>query len=134
MTIITIVCTIITVGSAALGIYQFCKSKRIEQLRIDDALLLHKISGQALGAIQGNNDSNKMLEKFPETENTKKIIYDIGLSEGYCQSLFIATAKIFCNLRRMTIQDINNMIENKQLNGYYKDLYLSFVENKKDKS
>jgi hypothetical protein len=113
--IIGIIGTLITVVSLVIGIYQFYKIKTIEQLRINDALLLHKLSGRALGAIQGNNTNTEMLEKFSENGNTIKIIYDIGLSEGYCQSLFVETAKIFCNLKNVTVQDINNMIENGQL-------------------
>jgi hypothetical protein len=124
---IGIIGTIITLGSLIFGIYQFRKLKTIEQLRINDALLLHKLSGQALGAIQGNNDCSKMLAEFHENENRQKIIYDIGLSEGYCQSLFIETAKIFCNLMNITAQDIDTMIEKEQLDSCHKKIYLSFV-------
>jgi hypothetical protein len=126
-TILTILGTTITVISLLFGIYQYCKNITIKQLRISDALLLHKLSGQALGAVQGNNNDSKMLEKFSENGNLKKIIYDIGLSEGYCQSLFIETAKIFCNLKNISIQEIDNMIKNEQLDEKYRNIYKSFA-------
>jgi hypothetical protein len=59
--------------SLAFAFYQYRKNVRIEQLRIFEALLLHKLSGQALGAIQGNNHYTKMLENISGEEITKKI-------------------------------------------------------------
>lgn len=129
-TLLTIIGTTITIISAIFGIYQYCKNIKIKQLRISDALLLHKLSGQALGAIQGNNNYNKMLENFSGNGNEKKVIYDIGLSEGYCQSLFIETAKIFCNLKNISIWEIDSMIKNGQLDENYKNIYKSFARNK----
>jgi len=126
-TILTILGIIITVISLSFGIYQHRKIININQLRISDALLLHKLSGQALGAVQGNNNDSKMLEKFSENGNIKKIIYDIGLIEGYCQALFIETAKIFCNLKNISIQEIDNMIKNEQLDKEHKNIYKSFA-------
>jgi hypothetical protein len=123
-----IVSIVIPVLSLAFGIYQWCQNRRINHLRIIDALIIHKLSAQALGAIQGNNVCNKMLEILSGDRITKKIIYDIGLSEGYCQSLFIETAKIFCNLKNITIHEINNMIENGQLSKEYENYYKSFAK------
>jgi hypothetical protein len=129
--ILTIIGTVITVVSGIFGIYQYRKNASIKRLRIFDALLLHKLSAQALGAVQGNNNCSKMLEKVSGSEFEKKVIYDIGLSEGYCQSLFIETAKIFCNLQNISIKEINMMINNGQLDKQYKYIYISFAKDKK---
>jgi hypothetical protein len=54
------------------------------------------------------------------------------LNEGYCQSLFIETAKIFCSLKNVSIQEIDNMIESGQLSIEYRDTYVSFVKMEKN--
>jgi len=131
--ILTITGFIISVISTAIAICQYRKKVKIEQLRIFDALLLHKLSAQALGAIQGNNHCNKMLENISGEGTIKKIIYDIGLNEGYCQSLFIETAKIFCNLKNISIQEIDNMINNEQIPKEYRNVYVSFAKMEKIK-
>jgi preprotein translocase subunit Sec61beta len=129
MNTITIISAAITAISLAFAIFQYRKNRKIKQLRIYDALMLHKLSARALGAIQGVNDCNETLKRFSEDENTKKIkiIYDIGLSEGYCQSLLIETAKIFCNLKNITLQEIDSMINAGQLMKNYKDTYTLFA-------
>ena len=72
--IITIVGTAITTISFVYGYIQHRKIKKIEQLQISDALALHILSAQALGAVQ---------------------VCKIGLSEGYCQVLFIDLQRYF---------------------------------------
>jgi hypothetical protein len=126
--ILTIIGTGITVISATFGFYHYRKNIKIEQLRIFEALLLHKLSAQALGAIQGNNSYSKMLENISGEGTIKKIIYDIGLSEGYCQSLFIETAKMFCSLNNISIKDIDNMINIGHLSKEYRNIYVSFAK------
>jgi len=132
--ILTIISIILAVISTAIAIYQYHKNAKIEQLRIFDALLLHKLSAQALGAIQGNNHYTKMLENISGKGSIKKFIYDIGLNEGYCQSLFVETAKIFCNLKNVSIQDIDNMINNEQIPKEYRYIYVSFAKTEKTKN
>ena len=129
-TLLTIIGTIFTILSFSFAIYQSCKIIKIKRLRIYDALLLHKLSGQALGAIQGINSENKMLKRLSEKKSSKeKIIYDIGQTEGYCQSILIETAKIYCSLKDITIQEVNSMIEKGILCGN-KEIYLPFAKNK----
>ena len=127
-TILSIIGTIITVVSAIFDFYQYKKNITIEKLRVDDALLLHKPSGRAPGAVQGNNEYSKIIKNIPAETKINKIIYDIGLSEGYCQSLFIETAKIFCNLKKVTIQNIEIVIKNGQLSENYENIYKSFCK------
>ena len=105
--IITIVGTAITTISFVYGYIQHRKIKKIEQLQISDALALHILSAQALGAVQGCK---------------------IGLSEGYCQTLLIDTAKIFCDLKNITIQEIDTMIADGRLNKNYGDIYKQFAK------
>jgi len=131
--ILTIISIVITIISLAFAIYYYKKNIKIEQIRIYDALLLHKLSAQALGAIQGNNQYTKLLENISGEGSIKKIIYDIGLNEGYCQSLFIETAKIFCNLNNISILQIDNMINNEQLPKEYRNIYVSFAKMEKTK-
>jgi hypothetical protein len=133
-TLLTIIGTVITVISAALAFCQYRKNVKIEQLRIFEALLLHKLSAQALGAIQGNNHYNKMLENISGEGTIKKIIYDIGLNEGYCQSIFIETAKMFCSLKNVSIQEIDNMISNEHLSKEYRNVYVSFAKMERHKT
>jgi len=130
MEIISIIGFVTTVISIAFGIFQCRKNANIKQIRISEALLLHKLSGQALGAIQGNN-SNNVLKNISGEDKIMKVVYDIGLSEGYCQSLFIETAKIFCSLKNISVNDVNDMIYNEQLDGNYKKIYVSFSSNVK---
>lgn len=131
MDIVTLISLIVGAISLALAIYQSWKVSKINRLRISEALLLHKLSGLALGAIQGNNNSTQMLQKAPASSNAEKIIYDIGLSEGYCQSLYVETAKTFCNLKNITTQEIDEMMKNGQLEETHKHVYMAFANKKR---
>ncbi len=109
---------ILTMVSIVFGIVQYVQKRGIKHLISFEAAALHKNVGKALGAIQGaqnnSNDKNHL----------------IGMAEGLNQALLTESAKLFCNLRDTTIDDIDELIKNGQLPEKYKDFYYSFSKRK----
>jgi len=126
--VLTVGSTVLAIISTAIAIVQSRKNRKVKKMRIDDAMTLHNLSAQTLGAIQGNNDCNNTLKRFSVDENAKKVIYDIGASEGYCQSILIETAKIVCNLKDVTIQEIDDLIKAGILKEGFRHIYTSFAK------
>lgn len=122
---------IITIVSVIVSVILYLRDRRIKHLRIDEMRLLHQMSLQLLGAIQGNNNEQKVLKNIkPESDTLDKSIYDVGLSEGYCQSLVNETAKNYCSLNNVSHKDIEEMIKQGRLDEKYKGIYLRFANKK----
>jgi hypothetical protein len=110
---------ILTLFSIVFGIVQYVQKRGIKHLISFEAAALHKNVGKALGAIQGaQNNTGESKEHL------------IGMAEGINQALLIESAKLFCNLRDTTIDDIDELIKNDQLPEKYREFYYSFSKRK----
>jgi hypothetical protein len=110
-----------SIFSIAFGIWQYLKRRSVEHLISLEAVKLHMNVGIALGATQGAlNDVN----------NSKSPANHIGMAEGMNQSMLFDSAKLFCNLRNTTIDDIDVLIKNGQLPEKFKHIYYSYSKGK----
>lgn len=107
--------------SLAFGVWQYMKRRSIEHLISLEAVELHLNVGKALGAIQGAK------EEIRKGDNPN---VQIGMTEGILQAMRNESAKLFCNLRNTTIDDINELIKNEQLIEKYKDAYYAYSKRK----
>ena len=110
---------IVTFLSLIYGFIQNKQKREIKRLAANDAIVNHQIAGVALGAIQHvkNNTVNPLIE--------------VGVTEGYLQSLVSGTAKLYCNIKNTTIEDIDEMITNDQLVGNFKQAFYQCSTNAK---
>jgi len=115
--ILTDIRTYISIASFAFAIWQYLKKRKIESLISLEAVELHKNVAQALGAVQ---TASRAIGT-----NTSPV-YAIGLVEGYNQAMLHESAKLYCNLKNTTIDDIDSLVANEQLIDQYKHLYYSF--------
>ncbi|MHB9012668.1 MAG: hypothetical protein ACYC49_10665 [Ignavibacteriaceae bacterium] len=109
--------TYISVFSLAFGIWQYLQNRKIKKLISLEAVELHKNVAVALGATQ---EAKKAIiaGASPNTE--------VGRAEGLTQAILFESAKLFCNLRNTSIDDVDDLITNGQLSNGYKDIYYSF--------
>jgi hypothetical protein len=114
--------TYISLASFIFAIWQYVQKRKIQALISLEAVELHKNVAQALGAVQKAKDAIK---------NNSSPVYEVGLAEGYNQAILHESAKLYCNLKNTTMDDIDNLITNKQLIDQYKDMYYSFSNRKR---
>ena len=76
----------------------------------------------ALGATQG--------AKAAITNNTSPA-FEVGRTEGLAQAILFESAKLYCNLKNTSIDDIDDLINNGQLLEEYRAIYYSFSNNKR---
>ncbi len=114
--------TYISVASFAFAIWQYVQKRKTEALISLEAVALHKNVAQALGAVQ---NASRAIGSGTSP------VYDIGVVEGYNQAMLHESAKLYCNLKNTTIDDIDNLVANNQLMDQYKNIYYSFSSRKK---
>lgn len=112
----------ISVLSLAFGILQYLKNRRTKKLIALEAVELHKNIAVALGAAQ----SAKLLSEQGKSPN-----FEIGRAEGISQAILYESAKLFCNLKDTTVDDIDDLIASGQLSENYKHVYYSFSDKKR---
>jgi hypothetical protein len=115
--ILTDIKTYISIVSFAFAIWQYLKKRRIEALISLEAVELHKNVAQALGAVQTASRA---------IGTSTSPVYAVGLVEGYIQAILHESAKLYCNLKNTTIDDIDSLVANGQLVDQYKHIYYSF--------
>ncbi len=114
--------TYISIVSLAFAIWQYLQKRKTEALISLEAIALHKNVSQALGAVQ----------KASHAIGTgASPVYDIGMVEGYNQAMLHESAKLYCNLKNTTMDDIDNLVKNGQLVEQYKNMYYSFSSRKR---
>jgi hypothetical protein len=109
--------TYISVVSFAFAIWQYVQKRKIEALISLEAVALHQNVAKALGAVQGASRA---------IGNNTSPVFEIGVVEGYNQAMLVESAKLYCNLKNTTIDDIDSLVTNQQLVDKYKDIYYSF--------
>jgi hypothetical protein len=113
---------IVTLLSLAYGIIQNNRRKTLERLVANDAIEIHDNVTRGLGAIQTART---------QTANGENPSLEIGRTEGYLQALLTGTAKNFCNIKKTTIEDVDEMIKNGQLQTGYRNAYVQYSSNEK---
>lgn len=113
---------IVAVISLMFAIWQYLKKRRIKKLIILEAIELHKNISVALGA------TDAAIIAFNAEQNP---VAQIGRAQGICQAILSESAKLYCNLKDTTIDDIDDLITNKHLAEQYKNLYYSFSNPKR---
>lgn len=107
---INIIGIVISLLSLLFGIFQYLRKREIQRLVANDAIEIHEISAMGLGAIQ---NAKKKIE-----ENLIPSI-EIGIAEGFLQSLATGTAKMYCNILKTTLEDIESLKKNEQLKNNF---------------
>ena len=114
--------TYVSLVSLALALWQYSRNRGIKKLISLEAVELHKNIAFALGAAQSAKESLK---------TGASAIAEIGRSEGLMQALLFESAKLFCNLKNTTIDDVDDLITSRQLSNDYRDMYYSFSNKKR---
>jgi hypothetical protein len=87
-----------------------------------EAMELHKNIGYALGAIQAAKDA---------VGNYHPPQFEIGRSEGICQSILEESAKLYCNLQHTRVDDIDDLIAQGQITPNYRDKYNAYSKRRR---
>lgn len=119
---INVIGILLSLLSLIFGFFQYWRKKEIQRLVANDAIEIHEIAAMGLGAIQyakGKIQGNQIP------------LVEIGITEGYLQSLATGTAKMYCNIQKTTIEDINEMVKNKQLKENFLSAFLQYSVNQK---
>jgi hypothetical protein len=111
----------ITIASFLFGVWQYWRRRKLEELISHDAVELHLNVAQALGSVQSAKDL---------IQNNSSAVYQIGMVEGYNQALLHGSAKLYCNLKNTSLDDIDNLIKNGQLPDKYRNIYSSYSKAK----
>jgi hypothetical protein len=109
----------IAIAAFLFGIYKYFQTRQIKKLISNEAMELHNNIGLALGAIQ--NAKNAI-------NNGTSPAISVGETEGYAQAILQESAKLFCNLRNTTIDDIDELINRNQLPAGYRNIYISYSQ------
>jgi hypothetical protein len=120
--IITDFRTYISLVSLLFAVWQYRQKRKITALISLEAVALHKNVAQALGAVQ---NATRAIGTGTSP------VYDVGVAEGYNQAMLNQSAKLYCNLKNTTIDDIDDLVTNKQLVDQYKNIYYSFSNRKR---
>ena len=107
----------ISILAILFGLWKYLQNRSIKKLISMEAMELHKNIGFALGAIQGAKDA---------ALNYRSPILEIGRSEGISQSILQESAKLYCNLKNTTLDDIDDLIQNGQILDQYRTIYYSY--------
>lgn len=111
----------LSIASLVFGLTQWLMRLRIQHLISIEAVELHKNIGIALGAAQ---EANR------DVVATRNPAYNIGRTEGINNAVLLESAKLYCNLKMTTIDDINRLIESKQLEEQYRLIYYGYSRRK----
>lgn len=113
---------IISIVSLVFAIFQLYRNKTLKRVVANDAMEIHHNVAKALGAIQ--------QAKELDAKNQSATI-EIGRAEGYSQALLYGTAKMYCFLQNLTIEQIDEMVSDQQLESTYQTIYYSYSRNEK---
>lgn len=102
---------IFSVISLVFAIWQYSQNKKIIKMISLEVVELHKNVSMALGATQ----SVKTLIRIGQSP-----CIEVGRAEGLCQAVLHESAKLYCNLANTSINDIDNLIKDGQLDECYK--------------
>ncbi len=113
---------IVAVISSVFAYWQYQQNRKTKKLIALEAVELHNNIAVALGATQAAKEAIN-TGKSPSIE--------IGRAEGLCQAVLHESAKLYCNLGNTKIDDIDDLINSKQLNSKYQDIYYSYSNHKR---
>lgn len=114
--------TYISVFSLIFAIWQYLQKRKIKTLISLEALLLHHKVAQALGAVQ----------RASATIGTGGVpVQNIGEIEGYNQAILLESAKLYCNLKNTTTDDIDSLINEHRLIDQYRNIYYTFSDRRR---
>lgn len=114
--------TTISIIAFAFAIWQYWQRRKIKRIISLEAMELHKNAAVALGATE---DAIKAIN----TKNSPEI--EIGRSRGLLQAVLVESVKLFCNLRNTTLDDIDEMIHDKQVLEQYGDIFRGFSNHRR---
>ena len=113
---------LVSLLSLFFGFLQYWRKNEIQRLAANDAIEIHEIAAMGLGAIQGAKG---------KVEANQNPSIEIGITEGYLQSLTTGTAKMYCNILKTTIEDVNEMRKNEQLTDNFLKAFRQYSVNQK---
>ena len=103
--------------SIFFAIWQYLQRRRIEKLIALKAIELHKTISIALGAAQ---------QAIAAGVNNVQANVQIGRVEGLTNAALVESADLFCNLRKTTLDEIEEMVANQQIAAHYQDIFNAF--------
>lgn len=104
--------------SLAFALWQYSKNINIKKLIVSEVVELHNNVSVALGATQAAKTAN-LNGQSPDVE--------IGRAEGLCQAILHGSAKLYCNIEKTKLDDIDDLISSGQLKAMYKEIYYSYA-------
>ena len=112
----------ISVVALAFAVWQYWQRRKIKKIIALEAIELHKNIAAALGATQAAKVA---------IANNAPPANEIGRAEGLSQAVLVESAKLFCNLRNTTLDDIDEMINDDQIQEQYRDIFNAFSNHKR---
>jgi|GEM_PF-2142575 len=113
--------TYLRIGTVVISIFfaiwQYWQRRRIEKLIALKAIELHKTISIALGAAQ---------QAIAAGANNVQANVQIGRVEGLTNAALVESADLFCNLKKTTLDDIEEMVANQQIAAHYQDIFNAF--------
>ena len=113
--------TYLRIGTVVISIFfaiwQYWQRRRIEKLIALKAIELHKTISIALGAAQ---------QAIAAGANNVQANVQIGRVEGLTNAALVESADLFCNLKKTTLDEIEEMVANQQIAAHYQDIFNAF--------
>jgi len=113
--------TYLRIGTVVISIFfaiwQYWQRRRIEKLIALKAIELHKTISIALGAAQ---------QAIAAGANNVQANVQIGRVEGLTNAALVESVDLFCNLKKTTLDEIEEMVANQQIAAHYQDIFNAF--------
>ena len=106
-----------SIASIAFGIGQYISRRRTERLIATEAVELHQNVAVALGAAQAAQI---------QVQAGTSPAFEIGRAVGVNQAVLHESAKLFCNLKNTTQDDIDDLITGNHLRAQYREIYYAY--------
>ena len=109
--------TVIAFLSFFFGLWQYAQRRKVEKIIALEAIELHNNIAVALGASDA---------AITAINNGGNVSASVGRSQGLCQAVLHESAKLYCNLKNTTLDDVDELIANSQLAANYQNIYYSY--------
>ena len=103
--------------SIGYGIWQHVQRRKMEKFIAHKAMELNRTISIGLGAAQSAITSI--------TAGTSPAV-DIGRAEGLFNAALVESADLYCNLKKTTLDEIEEMVANKQIIDHHQPIFNTF--------
>ncbi len=103
--------------SITFGVWQYVQRRKVEKIITIEAVELHNNIAVALGATDAAINA---------INNNGNVSASVGRSQGLCQAVLHESAKLYCNLKNTSLDDIDKLVSDNQLAERYREIYYSY--------